>query len=72
MSSCVVEQRRSCLSGKAAVAVPWRLAAGSPAYQGIANSWNCAAHFEGPRHLVQGAHLQIETQLLEWTGRMFG
>jgi hypothetical protein len=37
--------------------VPWRLAAGSPAYQGIANSWNCAAHFEAPRHTVQGLHL---------------
>lgn len=39
--------------------MPWRLAAGSPAYQGIANSWNCAARFEGPRHLVQGVHLHM-------------
>ena len=54
----ILRHHVSRVSGKAAVAVPWRLAAGSPAYQGIANSWNCAAHFEAPRHTVQGAQLQ--------------
>lgn len=38
--------------------VPWRLSAASPAYAGIANSWNCAASYEGPRHMLHGEHSQ--------------
>ncbi len=34
--------------------MPWMLAAASPAYSGVANSWNCSAAFEAPRHRLQG------------------
>lgn len=43
-------------AGKAPVAVPWRLSAGSPAYAGIANSWNCSAHYEELRHVLHGTN----------------
>lgn len=51
-------------TGKEAVAVPWTLIAASPAYSGIANSWNCSAAFESPCHRLQGAWSPHKAQTL--------
>lgn len=42
-------------AGKAPVSVPWQLSVASQAYAGIANSWNCGATYEAPRHTLNGA-----------------